>query len=59
MLVDKEELRTLGLSNNMIGMGGARELAKVCLESLVNLRRLALESNLIGNIGLEAIARSI
>lgn len=59
MLVDKEELRTLGLSNNMIGMGGARELAKVCLESLTNLRRLALESNLIGNIGLEAVARSI
>lgn len=31
MLVNKSLLRTLGLSNNMIGTGGARELASVCL----------------------------
>jgi len=31
----------------------------VCLPHLTSLTRLALESNLIGNIGLEAIARGV
>mgnify|MGYP001626731160 CR=1 FL=1 len=31
MLVNKTRLRTLGLSNNIIGQGGAREIASVCL----------------------------
>jgi len=55
MLVNKSNLRTLGLSNNMIGTGGARELASVCLAQLTSLERLALESNLIGNLGLDAM----
>ena len=59
MLVNKNKLRTLGLSNNIIGQGGARELASVCLANLPNLTRLALESNLIGNLGLEAVATSL
>lgn len=59
MLVGKHVLRTLGLSNNIIGQGGARELASVCLKDLTSLTRLALESNLIGNLGLEAIARNL
>ena len=59
MLANKSRLKTLGLSNNIIGQGGARELASVCLADLVSLTRLALESNLIGNLGLEAIARAL
>lgn len=59
MLVGNSRLRTLGLSNNIIGVGGARELAQVCLKDLTSLTRLALESNLIGNSGLEAVARSL
>lgn len=59
MLVGKSKLRTLGLSNNIIGTGGARELAQVCLRDLTSLTRLALESNLIGNAGLEAVARAL
>lgn len=55
MLVNKDKLRTLGLSNNMIGTGGARELASVCLAHLSSLQRLALESNLVGNLGLDAM----
>ena len=55
MLVNKAQLRTLGLSNNMIGTGGARELASVCLAHLSSLQRLALESNLVGNLGLDAM----
>ena len=58
-LVNKTRLRTLGLSNNIIGQGGAREIAQVCLQHLTSLERLALESNLIGNLGLEAIARAL
>ena len=59
MLVNKRMLKTLGLSNNMIGIGGAREIAQVCLQELHSLTRLALESNLIGNSGLEAVARAL
>ena len=54
-LVNKSNLRTLGLSNNIIGTGGARELAQVCLVHLTSLQRLALESNLVGNMGLDAM----
>lgn len=39
----------------MIGTGGARELASVCLAHLSSLQRLALESNLVGNLGLDAM----
>ena len=39
----------------MIGTGGARELASVCLAQLTSLQRLALESNLVGNLGLDAM----
>jgi Leucine-rich repeat (LRR) protein len=56
MLANKTNLRTLGLSNNIIGHGGARELANNCLHKLTHLQQLALESNLIGNIGLAAIS---
>ena len=59
MLVNKRLLKTFGLSNNIIGIGGAREIAQVCLTHLVSLTRLALESNLIGNAGLEAISRAL
>ena len=59
MLANKSRLKTLGLSNNIIGQGGARELASTCLAGLHSLTRLALESNLIGNLGLEAIARAL
>lgn len=59
MLVNKIRLKTLGLSNNIIGVGGARELASICLAELTSLNRLSLESNLIGNSGLEAIARAL
>ena len=59
MLVNKHQLKTLGLSNNVIGQGGARELAQICIPHLTSLTRLALESNLIGNLGLEAIATAI
>ena len=59
MLINKAKLKTLGLSNNIIGIGGARELAQVCLEHLQSLTRLALESNLIGNQGLEAVSRAM
>ena len=52
MLVGKSHLKTLGLSNNIIGQGGARELAQVCIPHLTSMTRLALESNLIGNLGL-------
>jgi hypothetical protein len=30
MLANKVNLRSLGLSNNQIGSGGAREIAAVC-----------------------------
>ncbi len=59
MLANKSRLQTLGLSNNIIGQGGAREIANVCLAQLVSLTRLALESNLIGNNGLAAISKAI
>ena len=59
MLVGKSHLRTLGLSNNIIGQCGARELASLCIADLTSLTRLALESNLIGNLGLEAISRKL
>ena len=59
MLVNKVKLRTLGLSNNIIGQGGAREIASVCLGGLTSLTRLALESNLIGNLGLEGISKAL
>jgi len=59
MLVNKTKLRTLGLSNNMIGIGGARELASVCIADLVSLTRLSMESNLIGNDGLLAISNAL
>ena len=59
MLINKRRLQTLGLSNNIIGQGGAREIANVCLGELVSLTRLALESNLIGNSGLSAISKAI
>jgi Ran GTPase-activating protein (RanGAP) involved in mRNA processing and transport len=59
MLANKSNLRTLGLSNNIIGHGGARELANTCLRHLNSLQTLALESNLIGNIGLNNIANSL
>ena len=59
MLVNKVKLQTLGLSNNIIGQGGARELAQVCLGGLTSLTRLALESNLIGNLGLEGISKAL
>ena len=38
MLANKTNLRTLGLSNNMIGHGGARELASNCLKQLTQLQ---------------------
>lgn len=38
MLANKTNLRTLGLSNNMIGHGGARELANNCLKQLTQLQ---------------------
>lgn len=59
MLANKSNLRTLGLSNNIIGHGGARELANTCLRHLNSLQTLALESNLIGNIGLNNIANAL
>lgn len=59
MLVNKSKLKTLGLSNNIIGVGGARELASNCLAQLTSLTRLSLESNLIGNDGLAAVAEAI
>ena len=59
MLTNKHNLRTFGLSNNIIGTGGARELASVCLAHLSNLQRLALESNLIGNLGLDAMTLAL
>lgn len=59
MLANKKSLKTLGLSNNIIGQGGARELAANCLRELTSLSRLALESNLIGNVGLEAVAQAL
>jgi len=59
MLVNKQKLKTLGLSNNFIGHGGAREIAQVCLGGLTSLTRLALESNLIGNLGLEGITKAL
>ena len=59
MLVNKVKLQTLGLSNNMIGRGGSKEIAQVCLSELKCLTRLALESNLIGNDGLEAISQAL
>ena len=58
-LVNKKKLCTLGLSNNIIGVGGARELASICLAELPCLTRLALESNLIGNVGLSAISKAL
>lgn len=59
MLANKHQLLTLGLSNNLIGQGGARELANICMANLTSLTRLALESNLIGNLGLEAIVKAL
>ena len=59
MLVNKTQLKNLGLSNNIIGIGGARELAQVCISELVSLQRLALESNLIGNSGLAAVSAAL
>lgn len=59
MLANKTKLKTLGLSNNIIGSGGAREIASVCLPGLTSLTRLAIESNLIGNLGLEGVARAL
>lgn len=56
LLINKKNLRTLGLSNNIIGHGGARELANNCLGTLTSLQQLSLESNLIGNIGLSSIS---
>ena len=58
-MVNKASLKTLGLSNNIIGQGGARELSQVCLPGLTNLTRLALESNLIGNLGLQGISTAL
>jgi hypothetical protein len=55
MLYNKVGLTNLGLSNNMITTGGARELAP-CLEGLTKLQKLSMESNLIGNAGCNAIA---
>ena len=43
----------------MIGRGGSKEIAQVCLGELKCLTRLALESNLIGNDGLEAISQAL
>lgn len=59
MLVNKLRLKHLGLSNNIIGQGGARELAQICLQTLPSLTRLSMESNLIGNSGLEGIAKAL
>jgi len=58
MLYNKVGLTTLGLSNNMITTGGARELAP-CLEGLTKLQKLSMESNLIGNAGCNAIAQAL
>jgi hypothetical protein len=52
MLKNKENLKTLGLSNNYIGHGGARIIADVCQNALLSLHKLSLESNLIGDLGL-------
>lgn len=59
LLKDKINLKSLGLSNNYIGHGGAREIASVCQESLFGLTRLSLESNLIGNIGLQGLSKAL
>lgn len=59
MLANKTHLKTLGLSNNIIGHGGARELATNCLRHLTSLQQLSLESNLIGNIGLSNISNAL
>lgn len=59
LLVNKTKLKTLGLSNNLIGHGGARELANVCLKNLTSLQQLSLESNLISNIGLSNISTAL
>lgn len=37
LLANKTKLKTLGLSNNIIGHGGARELANTCLKNLTSL----------------------
>ena len=58
MLYNKVGLTNLGLSNNMITTGGARELAP-CLEGLTKLQKLSMESNLIGNAGCNAIAQAL
>jgi Leucine-rich repeat (LRR) protein len=59
MLANKVNLRSLGLSNNQIGSGGAREIAAVCQDSLFGLKRLSLESNLIGNFGLIGLSKAM
>lgn len=56
IIQNKRHLKTLSLSNNRIGHDGAVHLAQNGLEQLTNLNKLALESNLICNEGLEAIS---
>lgn len=59
LLKNKVNMKCLGLSNNYIGHGGAREIAAVCQESLFGLTRLSLESNLIGNIGCMGLSKAL
>lgn len=59
MIKDKTNLKVLGLSNNYIGQHGAREIASECQKALFGLTKLSLESNLIGNLGLTAIAKAM
>ena len=59
MLKNKVNLKALGLSNNYIGHGGAREIASTCQDALFGLQRLSLESNLIGNLGLTGLSKAL
>lgn len=59
MLKNKVNLKALGLSNNYIGHGGAREIASTCQDALFGLTRLSLESNLISNLGLTGLSKAL
>lgn len=59
MIKDKSSLNILGLSNNCIGFGGAREIASTCQAALFKLQKLSLESNLIGNLGLTGLTKAL
>lgn len=59
IIQNKQNLSCLGLSNNRLGADGAIEIAQNGLDGKQEIVKISIENNVIGNLGLRAIALAL